>query len=299
MIENPIPFRTYGDLAKYVRESFERLGVSVKPGSRLAQMEKAIFDTDGEQRLKIRASDPYFQVALEAGRDLQQLAFVFDSLSDHVLTEFKPELKKIIKDQPLPQNNNGNSQGRDNQFHLFTAAIAHNAGLKVRSAEPDVICGHSNGDEFGIAAKRAKKMSSLDDRIKEGSAQIASSKLPGIIAIETSLAFNHNNDRIYRQLSEEDFHRTYHGWFNQFITKNRHRFQKLVDPWWVCGVVFHDQQVRLVGNAWETAGMTISLTFPARCCADPQRHWQSYERGLPNRVVSPIVEVRRTLLLPK
>lgn len=298
MIDKPIPFRTYGELAKFVLESFVRLGIAVQPGSRLDQMVKAIFDADGNQRLKIKKSDPNFQTAIEAGRDLQQLAFVFDCLPDEVLTQFKPELKKIRRDQPLPQFHNGDSWGRDNQFHLYAAAIAHNAGCTVRSAEPDVICCLPGGDEFGIAAKRVKKTEALEDRIRKGSDQIVRSKIPGLIVVETSLALNPTNDRIYHQLSEDDFLRAYHGYFDEFITRNNRLLQKLVDPWWVCGIVFHDQQVRVVGSAWETAGMTIGLAFPARCVADPERLSRCYETGLPNRVVSPIVSVQPRLLLP-
>jgi hypothetical protein len=223
---------------------------------------------------------------------------VFDTLPAQVLQQFKPELKKTVGDQPLPQSSLSNSFGRDSQFHLYVAAIAQNAGFTdVRSAEPDVLA-NLGPEECGFAAKRIKNINNLPTRIAKASEQIARSKRPGLITLETSLAFNRRNDRILQQLPEEEFVRRYHAYMQRFISLNHERLERLVDAWWVCGIVFHDQQVRLVGTEWEIAGMTIGVPLPARVCANPEKFWLQYEKGLPNRITSPIAVARPRLLLP-
>jgi hypothetical protein len=297
VIVKPITHRTYGETANYVLASYQKLGIAVPPGSRVARMAAVVFDGDGNQRIRLKKSDPDFLLAREVGRDLTQLAFVFDSLPGQVLGQFLAELKKTVDDQALPQHYNGNTFGRDSQFHLYVAAVAQNAGfLDLRSGEPDVVCRLGDA-ELGIAAKRVKTTSKLATRIKKASDQIARSQRPGLIAVDTSLALNRKNDPFLQQMTEEDFGRWYHAFVNGLIDRNRERFEKLVDPWWVCGIVFHDQIIRLVGSSWETDGMTIGLIFQARCCANPEKFWRVYETGVPSRLTSPLVIPRKRLLL--
>ena len=278
--------------------SFAHMGIGVPAGSRLWRMCNLFVNKDGSERRKIKASDPDCEVAIEAGRDLVQFAFIFDALPAPVLAQFKIELTKAIGDQALPQHSLENSFGRDSQFHLYVASITHNAGFaKVRNAEPDVV-GELADEECGFAAKRIKSVSNLRARIKKASVQIAKTKRPGLIVLETSLAFNRTNSRITQPLPEAEFARLYYSYFQRFISHNQKRFESFVDPWWVCGIVFHDQQIRLVGTEWQIGGMTFGVPLAARCISDPGRFWRQYEQGLPNRMTSPIATVSPRLWLP-
>src|SRR5437899_5428 len=101
--------RNLTGLAIYVLESARAMGVTVPPSSRLGRMQRAV-----EPGFNIAPDHPDFQLALESLRDLQQLAFVFDELSQpHAPADFARRLRKVIEDAALPQENLTKSQGRD------------------------------------------------------------------------------------------------------------------------------------------------------------------------------------------
>jgi hypothetical protein len=67
--------------------------------------------------------------------------------------------------------------------------------LPVDYAEPDITC-VAKGIKFGIAAKRLKSIEQFDERIKEGAGQLRRANLPGIVAIELTLAHNPSNSPV-------------------------------------------------------------------------------------------------------
>ena len=159
------PRRVRAENATFVVESIKALGLPVPAGSRVMQMYRTLTD---ESRPMIRPTDPDFETAVEAERDLQVLAFVFDVAAAHPTDQkFRDLIRFALGDSVLPQDNRGNSRGRDFQFELFIAAICQNAGLTpIEREEPDVTC-VVEGVNYGIAAKRIKGVGNLQKRISK------------------------------------------------------------------------------------------------------------------------------------
>ena len=89
----------------------------------------------------------------------------------------------------LPNEDRSHSKGRDAQFELFVAAVCQNAGLHpVAREEPDVTC-HIEGIKFGIAAKRIKSVTNLKKHVRKAAQQIEGAGFPGMIALDTNVAF--------------------------------------------------------------------------------------------------------------
>ena len=127
-----------------------------------------------EPRSRLAPYDPHFEAALEGERDLQVLAFVFDCAAKmpNRRHEFCRLIRNALKDSLLPNEDRGQSKGRDAQFELFVAAVCQNAGLHpVKPEEPDVTC-HIEGIKFGIAAKRIKNISNLEQHVRKAAVQI-------------------------------------------------------------------------------------------------------------------------------
>jgi hypothetical protein len=277
------PRRTRPENATFVVESVKALGLRVQAGSRVMQMYRTLTD---ESRPLIQPADPDFETAIEAERDLQVLAFVFDVAAAHPADQkFRDLVKLALGDSVLPQDNRKQSKGRDFQFELFVAAICQNAGLlPVQREEPDVTC-VLQGVKYGLAAKRVKGAGNLHTRISKAGNQIERAHLPGIIVLETSLLFNPNNARITRPMSDDNFGKLHLQALCRCIKKYADRIHEWVGDKGVRGFIFHDQQVRRVdlnGN-WCLEGM--NLRFPLEhhqcefhCFAD------GYLAGLPNRV---------------
>ncbi len=111
--------RSRADNATYVIDQVCALGLSAQPTSRLMQMRQVL------NRGHVAFDDPEFLVALETERDMQHLGFVFDQMHIHEDTvEFRPLVKRLLKDSVLPQDNRVNSPGRDAQFELYRLQFA-------------------------------------------------------------------------------------------------------------------------------------------------------------------------------
>ena len=194
--------RTRAQNSEYVVDSLKSIGLQPHPESRLTRMHRVL-----SQHLGAIAPDHAdFEIALEAERDMQVLGFVFDNaLGQPADSEFVRLAKNAIKDSLLPQDDRSLSKGRDAQFELFIAAVCQAAGMRpVVREEPDVTC-LVNSTKFGIAAKRIKNIANLEARINKGAQQIQDSRLPGFIALDTSIALNRDNQRISTPIHEQQF----------------------------------------------------------------------------------------------
>lgn len=151
--------------------------------------------------------------------------------------------------------------------------------------EPDVTC-LVDGTKFGIAAKRIKNISNLEAHIKKGAHQIQESRLPGFIAIDTSIALNRDNQRISTPIPEQQFQVLYWSALRRFMDAYHDRIQEWVRGKGVRGVIVHDQQVRFLQDGdWTLTGMTMRVNT-ARENARRQREYRLFESkyvsGLPN-----------------
>jgi hypothetical protein len=141
--------RSRREQSAFVIASIEALGVLVPPGSRLRKMHDLLV-AEGDI---IQPDDPEFETALEAERDMQLLAFVFDQLGSRLQGNGYHQLaKKLIDDKVLPHHDRTQSVGRDAAFQLFVGAICTSAQFfPVEWEEPDVTC-VSAKTKYGFAA---------------------------------------------------------------------------------------------------------------------------------------------------
>jgi hypothetical protein len=275
--------RTRAENAAFVISSVEALGLKLDPASRLIQMYRVLTQAQGT----IARDDPRFPAALEAERDMQLLGFVFDQSNPHrARSDFKAVVKRMLHDSVLPQHDRGESEGRDSQFELFIAAVCQSAGLiPVDYEEPDMTC-MVQGIKFGIAAKRLKSVTNLDKRVKKAAQQIGRASLPDIVALDTCIALNRDNERITTPIADERFGRLYSEAMRQFVHEYHERIYRWVVGKGVRGIVFHDHQVRFVTDGdWELASMTYWLpTAHEDGPASRQYSWfhDAYLKGLPN-----------------
>ncbi len=274
--------RTRIENASFVIDSIKALGLQPHRDSRLMQMYRVLVENP-----KIRAGERNFEIALESERDLQVLAFIFDCAESQPNdTEFRRLIKIALKDSVLPQENTNGSKGRDAQFELFVAAICQSARLSpINREEPDVTC-VIHGRKYCIAAKRVKSVARLENRLKEAANQIYRTSWPGIIALETSMALNRENERIIVPISNEEFGRLYKQAFDHFVDDFHDRIQNWVYGKWVRGIVLHDQQVRFESDGdWSLAGMSYWISTLGKC-QDCEREFlqfkYAYIKGLPN-----------------
>jgi len=188
--------------------------------------------------------DPRFEAALEAARDLQILEFALDTLAPFGTDS--PErglLIRSLKDSVLPQSQ-GESPGRDSQFELFVAAVCVAAGLgPVRIDEPDILC-VVNGKPFCIAAKRVKNFQQVQKRIREGARQVGRRCIPGVVALDSTLAVTRPDFRVHRVLQDRDFHRRYEMLAGEVTTVMKREVPRWLKGSIALGVVTHDFVVR-------------------------------------------------------
>jgi hypothetical protein len=218
---------------------------------------------------------------------MQLLGYVFEQ--DHTKSGHAGLVRllhKLTDDSVLPQDDREQSSGRDTQFELFVAAICQSAGLTpVDYEEPDVTC-TVDGNKFGIAAKRLKNVQNFDKRVKKAAQQIQNAQRPGIIALDTCVALNRDNDRIVTPIPDEQFGLVYQQALNQFISHYQRKIFDWVDGKGVRGVIFHDHQVRIEPNGeWGLSSMTVSLSTARddeRANHEFSSFWDSYKRGLRN-----------------
>jgi hypothetical protein len=186
--------QTRAEQAAYVVEKLRAFGVRVNPASRLGQMSQLLRRGDG----RIEWDDcRRFPVALESIRDMYQVRLIVDTMENYRDDPtFRASVQKMMKDAALPQCSGDETPGRDTQFELFLVAICLRAGLlPVDYSEPDIVC-VADGQKFAIAAKRLKSLDRFEARVKEAADQIGRSKLPGVIAIDWTIARNPGNEPI-------------------------------------------------------------------------------------------------------
>jgi hypothetical protein len=229
-------------------------------------------------RPHIPQNDPDLPIAEEADRDMQILAFVFDQLVEQQNERgFRAKVKLLLKDRALPQDDS-DSIGRDTQVELFVAAICKSAGLTpVAFEEPDVTCTF-NGIKFGIAAKRLKSINSMRSRLKGATKQIKRSQLPGIVAVDASVALNPKNEALVVPDPQNFGRDHYNPFWQQYTHYHFDDLRKWISGGDVRGILFQDHHLI---KDWGLASMTFQF---------PGSHHESeffafanaYAKGLPN-----------------
>jgi hypothetical protein len=278
--------RTLAQFAEYVIGCISAAGVQVKPSSRLDRMQRAVTNRDGSHKKgSVGPECTDFEIVLEAVRDLQLLAFIFDHVnSDRSSEEFRSKLHTLVKDAALPQDSPHESKGRDAQCELHVAAVCANAGLQPSFAEPDIRC-QLNGQAYGIAVKRLKSYDMLEERIKYAARQLERTGLQGCIVADISVALNRKNERMSIQVDARTYATAAKLAMERFAKAHFAKFGEWTAGTPVQGVVVVDYHVRHdLTEGWGlenvTAPFHLSL-YNQRRARQFRRFVELYGRGLP------------------
>jgi hypothetical protein len=274
--------RSRPELASFVIDTIEAAGVSVPDSSRLWRMHRLY----NSGLTTIEQSHPDYEMALEAERDLQLLAFVFDQCGATALSEgYLERLRLLVGDSVLPQDDPINSPGRDAGFELYAGAICSAAQfLPVIWEEPDVTC-VLNGVKYGFPAKRIKSLRSLEQRIRDAVRQIRRSGLPGVIVLDVGVAFNPSNYRL-AEMADTIFWNEYYTNCRATWDQYEARIQARLSRANVLGLIIHDYHIRLRNGQWALAGMTMPVAAAARSVEDRRLFSELaylYTHALPNQ----------------
>jgi len=96
--------RPFYQSAQFIIDSVRSLGLNIHPDSRLMRMYRVLCKPDGTSRGTIEPTDPDFQTALEALRDITQLEFVFDQINHHPEPD---KYKSLVRRLPIAENHGG------------------------------------------------------------------------------------------------------------------------------------------------------------------------------------------------
>ena len=278
--------RGLGDAAEYVMTVVRSLEFDVSESSRLARMR----DLFRRTRV-VKETDPDFELACEALRDITLLEFAFDQLSEAIPREsLQNKVQLLVKDAPLPQDDCADTLGRNTQSELYVAAICNAAGLRPSLDEPDVVV-ETNGVPYGLAVKRLKSLRQLNKRFPQAVDQIERSGMPGFVVLDVVLALNPKNRKLWFVKSDDEFFRTHalhfqrlgKRWLDPFVSWRRGRE--------VRGVIILDHVVRkLEDGGWGLGSFTLFMDldpYNQRRRREAYRFWQIYEKGVPYPVSLP------------
>ncbi|MEZ6049169.1 MAG: hypothetical protein R3C11_27055 [Planctomycetaceae bacterium] len=153
----------------------------------------------------IEPDDPDYLIVLESIRDMYQLRLIVDTMNvyrESPNSIWPPGYCGKI----LPYHNMimHNTPGRNYQFQLYVAALCTNARLPTRHQEPDVTC-LVGSTLLGIAAKRLKTIRAFKENVKNAADQVRLAGIPGIVALDLTLAQNPANRHITSSLESQLF----------------------------------------------------------------------------------------------
>jgi len=180
---------------------FTRLGAEARPGSRLDQMARVLLEDRDRVKAVVEPTDPGFRVGLEALRDLFTLEPIMDALGCVDLgCDKKLVLKRLMKDAVVSRSDEKVSRGRDLQAELLTAARCVRGGMSdVALREPPDVQATIDGTRWGIAVKRIKKATRIDQNMRDAVEQVERMGGPGVVLLDISVAFNENSTPLMAQ----------------------------------------------------------------------------------------------------
>lgn len=152
----------------------------VPPGCRIRNYRQAVADYAAG---RVDPASREAQVVYRALAELSSLSVIARALAvGSPSQEVRRLLRSVISGQDLPDDETKTGP-RDNQHHLYIAAVLRNSGMEVQFAEPDLLV-RVDGRHVGIAAKRITSAKQIDRRISDGQRQLRRAKKRGIVWIE-------------------------------------------------------------------------------------------------------------------
>lgn len=282
--------RTCIEQANYVTAELQAVGLDRNELSRFSLLLRHF--GDGEM---IQSDHPRFNEVLENERDRQTLTFIFDHIGNlKGSAEFNSLLRLLVKDSALPEGAGKLSKGRDAQFHLLLAATCQNAGLQPQLAEPDIVC-KIDGKDFGVAAKRLKSLERLDERIDEGVDQLRRADMPGVIAIDVTIALNPENRRYIAAGEADRFMSLLEVAMYRFVHQRIDGFRRRLHGTRVRGLLFVNTFV-VVGKVHEPEFLSYNYgVCTVKGSPDRKLHFHKFHRAFAGGTYNPQNDPPRAL----
>lgn len=166
----------------------------------------------------IPGDDPDFRAAKRAVQDSMILGFVLDQLGTPMKpSEYWDLLQRSIADPLSPEDRPERTPGRDAQTELFVAAMLKKAGMQPCFKEPDIHCCVQDGREIAIAIKRPKNPFSVRDNLLRARSQIDDAGMPGVIALDMSVATDADYEGFNMPLKREKMNQLINRFFRERI----------------------------------------------------------------------------------
>ena len=231
--------KTRCEQAKYIVERLRDVDLRINPSSRIGRMLQILCRPE-----TIDPDDSDYPIILESIRDMHQLRLIVDTMDAHSESQkFRNAVNFLRKDCALPQDERKDAPGRNYQFQLYVAALCTNAGIPTQHEEPDVTCVIQD-TIFGIAAKRLKTIEALESNVRKAADQISRAGMPGIIALDLTLAQNPTNRRITSPLESQLYVPLSHAKSNDLFDKNGESIRQLVAGKGVLAVWTYESTLR-------------------------------------------------------
>lgn len=265
---------------EFVFEQCSRLGVPIRPGSRLDRMRQVFLDETGKPIKPISGDSPFMRVALEALRDLSLLECIFTTIDQVKVPAGR--LRDLAKDEVLPHGGS-RSRGRDLQAELLVATACVRGGmLPVALEDPDVCCS-LGGRVWKIAVKRVKKQARIDDNLRDAVRQASMWADPGVVFLDVSQAFDPGDDQVTRAMPRHVFRerlaqalRLGIGWYEGSV-RDRAKAKGVGLVYFFFSTLRQDQD-----SGWELgtacADVDTAIDDDLRCLYAPFR--QAFGRGM-------------------
>ncbi len=273
--------RPLGEAADHVMCVVRGMGFDPSESSRLAQMRNILNKGFNKE------TDPNFEQACEALRDITLIDFAFDRLGHTVPPNvLRKKVQILVKDSCLPQDDPPETPGRDTQSELHVAATCQAAGILISLDEPDVIV-EVNGTQYGLAVKRLKSLRQLRRRFCAAVDQIERSGRPGFVVLDMVLAANPENENLGFVVTDEGFCHIQSSRFDPFIKNNLQKFREWRAGREVRGVLVLDHLVGPV-DAERKYGLRSWTEFTdldphnQRRRKEAMQFFREYQKGLPN-----------------
>ncbi|CAN5415341.1 hypothetical protein BH10PLA2_BH10PLA2_34460 [soil metagenome] len=233
--------QTRREQADYIVDLLSGFGVRISPSSRIGRMQRVLNRPE-----VIEPDDADYEIAVESMRDMYQLRLIVDTMDAHRDSRgFRDSVNFLRKDAALPQDDHADSPGRNYQFQVYVAALCTRAGLPTWHEEPDIRC-DLDGAMFGIAVKRPKTVNAMEKNIKEAADQIRLAGMPGMIAMDLTVAQNPTNRRITFSSESQLYVQMSHAKLRALFEKKGEKIRQLIAGKGVLAVWVFESSIRLM-----------------------------------------------------
>jgi len=169
---------------------FEKWAGARVPATRIGRYREAFTKYESIGRIGNRLSFREAQNLIETVVELQQLRKIMQAATlSSKPGAWREQIRTLTAGVPYASDDRAAASPRDTQFECFVGAVAELSGYDIAFSEPDLQLSYEN-DCYCIAAKRPRTAETVAKNCKIGSKQIRTAGVPGLVALDLSLALH-------------------------------------------------------------------------------------------------------------